>query len=732
MILRSTIFLILFLFFSAESFCQKIIKGIVLSEGKPVQGAVVAAHKARVITKADGRFEFEKNTPIHIQITHINFETKDTLIAGDSVIIELDKRTNSLEDVVVTGSMRLVTKAESAVPVEVFSPKFFQKMAPPNVFEAVCMINGVKPQLNCNICNTGDIHINGMEGAYTQVLIDGMPIVSGLATVYGLMGIPLSMVERIEVIKGPAGSLYGSEAMAGTINIITKNPLKAPRFSADINLSSWGELNTDIGFRLKTKKLASITGINYYNYTNPLDKNKDGFTDVTIQNRISLFTNWGFTRKSAKQLTAGARLYYEDRWGGEMTYTKVFRGTDSIYGESIYTKRLELFGAYELPLKEKIMMNWSVNFHDQNSYYGTTPFNAQQHIGFTQFYWNKQLSSNHYFLTGVSSRFTYYDDNTTATKKAEKIFIPAIFLQDEWKFGKQSSLLGGIRFDHHPLHGIVTSPRIALKLQPFEKHTLRTSLGTGFRVVNIFTEDHAALTGAREVVINGTLKPERSVNGVINWQYNSSNILGSTIIEGGGFYTLFSNKILPDYDTDPNKIIYQNLQGNATSRGIFLNVELDRAYNYRLSSGITYMNVFQTEKGIKEQQLLAAEWSGNFSISKTLGSVHSPLTADITGNWYGPMRLPILPNDYRPEYSPFFSLINLQVSKKWKLAEIYGGMKNVFDFVPADPLMRPFDPFDKTANDLVSNPNGYTFDPSYNYAPLQGRRFYLGLRINVK
>ena len=113
--------------------------------------------------------------------------------------------------------------------VEIYSQKFFQKNPTPSVFEAIAMVNGVQPQLNCSVCNTGDIHINGLEGPYTMILIDGMPIVSSLSTVYGLSGIPNSIIERIEVVKGPASSLYGSEAMGGVINIITKNTLTAPK-----------------------------------------------------------------------------------------------------------------------------------------------------------------------------------------------------------------------------------------------------------------------------------------------------------------------------------------------------------------------------------------------------------------------------------------------------------------------------------------------------------------------
>src|SRR5690606_6030491 len=120
-----------------------------------------------------------------------------------------------LGEVVVSGTMKAVSKLESPVPVEVYTSKFFQANPTPSSFDALQNVNGVRPQLNCNVCNTGDIHIDGLEGPYTMVLIDGMPIVSGLSTVYGLSAIPQSLIERVEVVKGPASTLYGSEAVGG-------------------------------------------------------------------------------------------------------------------------------------------------------------------------------------------------------------------------------------------------------------------------------------------------------------------------------------------------------------------------------------------------------------------------------------------------------------------------------------------------------------------------------------
>ena len=217
------------------------------------------------------------------------------LAIGTQGIAQSSKDT--LSDVVVTGTMKEMSRKDSPIPVEVVTAKFFKKNPTPSLFEAVGMLNGVQPQLNCNICNTGDIHINGMEGSYTMILIDGMPIVSALSTVYGLNGIPNSMVDRIEVVKGPASSLYGSEAMGGIINVITRNPNNAPLLSADVFATNWQEYNADVSTKFKLGKVNNMLGISYFNYSTPIDNNKDGFTDVTLQNRVSVFNKWNLIRK---------------------------------------------------------------------------------------------------------------------------------------------------------------------------------------------------------------------------------------------------------------------------------------------------------------------------------------------------------------------------------------------------------------------------------------------------
>lgn len=207
---------------------QTTIKGTVSADGMPLPLAnvLVKTLKKSTITNSEGTFTLKNisNGTYEIQVSYTGFQSQTkNFTVNDSTEVNLSfdlKENNTLDEVVITGTLKPVSRLESSVPVEVYKPIFFKKNPTANIFEALQNVNGVRPQLNCNVCNTGDIHINGLEGTYTLVLIDGMPIVSGLSTVYGLSGIPNSLLERIEIVKGPASSLYGSEAVGGLINII--------------------------------------------------------------------------------------------------------------------------------------------------------------------------------------------------------------------------------------------------------------------------------------------------------------------------------------------------------------------------------------------------------------------------------------------------------------------------------------------------------------------------------
>jgi len=674
----------------------------------------------------------------------ITFNKDEKIIQNFSLVSD-----NSLDEIVVSGNLKPVSKSASSVPVDVYSKSFFKKNPTPSIFESLQNVNGVRPQLNCNVCNTGDIHINGLEGPYTFVLIDGMPIVSGLSTVYGLTGIPQALIQRVEVVKGPASTLFGSEAVGGIINIITKKPSNSPMLFVDSFSSSWEEINTDIGFKYNaSKKIQGLLGINYFNYQNIIDNNNDNFTDLTLQNRISIFNKLNIERSNNKLFTIAFRYIYEDRWGGETNWNKSFRGTDLVYGESIYTSRWETFGTYELPTTENIRLQFSANGHYQDSFYGTDSYKANQLIAFGQLVYNKKIKKKHDLLFGIAYRNTTYDDNTFATSESDGvtnkpsiIHLPGVFIQDEMNLTNQHKLLIGARYDYNSLHGTIFSPRVNYKWNSKNnKNILRFSVGNGFRVANIFTEDHAALSGAREVVFEGELSPETSWNANVNYvkKISINNTLVS--LDASGFYTHFNNRILPDYETDPNKIIYANLNGFSVSKGVSLNSDISFPLGLTMNIGATLMDVSIHENNIKKRQLLTESFSGVWSISYKIKK--NRIKIDYTGNVYGPMKLPLLSElDPRKGESPWFSIQNIQVTKNIGASwEMYGGIKNILNFTPArNSIARSFDPFDSDvvfnssgeAIATANNPYALTFDPSYVYASNQGIRGFLGLRYTI-
>jgi outer membrane receptor for ferrienterochelin and colicins len=664
-------------------------------------------------------------------------QTNDTLLKKEKVKLELD-------EVVVSGTLKPMRRIETPVPVEIITSTFLKQNPTANIFDALQNVNGLRPQNNCNVCNTGDIRINGLDGPYTMVTIDGMPIVSALGTVYGLSGIPNSMIDRIEVVKGAASTLYGSEAVGGLINIITKRPKTVPTVTADVFSTSWLETNIDLGYRANFgKKVDALIGVNYFKYNNPIDNNNDNFTDLSLQDRVSIFSKLNFSRKSQKELSLVSRYLYEDRWGGEMQWNKGFRGRNEVYGESIYTSRYEFLGKYELPVQEKMYFQFSIIGHDQNSVYGNSTFLANQKIAFGQFLWDKNWNNNS-FLFGSAFRYQYYNDNTPATSNANHSKIYSLFAQDEITFSDKTSTLLGLRYDYNSAHGSIVTPRFAFKYKPTPNDILRLNFGTGFRVVNLFTEDHQALSGARDVILASNLEPETSYNLNFNYlkKYNLTNA-GVINLEFSSWYTYFTNRIFANYDLNPDQIVYDNLNGYSKIFGLSSNVDWITPFGLKATLGASFFDPITMQDNQKFVPLFTEKFSLNWAVSYEIPSWF--LAIDYTGNLTGPMRLPLLGAlDPRRETSLPFSIQNIQFTfKKIHNLEIYTGIKNLLNWTPNrnNPFLiaRANDPFDKNVDfdtngnaiPTATNPFGLTFDPTYAYGPNQGARWFLGIRFHI-
>ena len=605
------------------------VQGDVVSDESPVAYAKVQLSSSSLgaITDEQGNFKINDvpKGEYTIKVTSVGFKDfTQKVVVNDHVKdlnIHIEDNQLDLNTVVVTGTMKETSVKNSPVKIEVLSHHFFKASPVMSVIEAMETVNGVQEQVNCGVCGTNDIHINGMEGPYTLVLIDGMPIVSGLSSVYGFNGIPTSLIDRVEIVKGPSSTLYGTEAVGGVVNIITKTPDKAPLIEADVMYNTHQELRTNFAFTPKISKrvYTSISGDYYYN-DKRLDDNNDGFTDIPLNNRISLFNKWQINDKQDRMtFSLAARYYNEDRFGGVLDWTPEFRASDSIYGESIKTERWEVLGTYVLPTaKRNFKIDFSANVHNQDSYYGDVSYSAFQQVFFSNFIWSQKVKKRHYMIAGLTNRYQVYQDNTPSNTD-ENTYVPGIFFQDEIDVTDQIKILGGVRLDYHQNHGLIFSPRFSLKKQFGDYSALRFNYGTGFRQVYLFTEDHAFVSGSRDVVILEELRPERSHNATINFNHTYT-VWGYGNFDIDVFYTYFQNKIVPDFDQDPNLIVYENLDGYGTSRGVSAAVNHSFKIPLRMRIGATYMDVFQMvadDQGVltREGQFFAPKFSGTFGVN---------------------------------------------------------------------------------------------------------------------
>ncbi len=696
-----------------------------------------------------------KHILIVSHVGHIS-EKKEVMVkAGETTIANFVMSSSALlDEIVVTGTMKPTYVSKSPVKIDVVTSEQFDLYLPSaasSIIESVQLVNGVQEVIDCGVCYTNSISVNGLPGSYTAILMDGTPIYGSLASVYGLNGIPNMIIDRFEVIKGPNSTLYGTDAVAGVINIITKNPEEQPMFSADVMTTTMEEVFANIAFAPELGKSNGYVGLNVNYVNNFQDINNDGFGDGVNTDVISLFSKFNIFRPSGKIFTIAAKYYYEDRRNGVEAFMKdrayrQLRGNDQIYGESIYTNRVELFGTYALNTSESLKIDYSLSNHLQNSYYGSDRYEASQQIAFANFTWSFD-HKRHDFLIGSTLRDDAYDDNTIATEfegdngdiinNPNNQFVPGLFGQDEFRASEKFTALGGLRLDYHNEHGLIAAPRLNLKYKSSDWTTFRFNFGTGFKVVNLFTEDHAFVLGQRDVLILEDLEPERSYNFSLNYNQVYTGLGGSGSIDMEGFYTHFTNKIIPNYDQQ-GLIIYENTDGWARTMGFSASINHNFSFPLSFNLGVNFLNSTQTEDdengvAVTEDIVLAPRMSGVLTANYRLP--RQQITFAYTAQYTGVMALPevydldangVPLDEPRPTESEPFSLHQLQVTKVFNNNyTLYLGVNNLFNYVQNDSQLIGYD-----------DPNyapGFSpyFDTSYVYAPNHGREFYIGFKLDL-
>ncbi len=547
-----------------------------------------------------------------------------------------------LEEVVVTATKTEKLLRDVPVRTEVITSEEIEAKGAVNLYEALEGIPGVRVEQQCSYCNFSVVRMQGLESGHVQVLIDGQPIYSGLAGVYGLQQVPTANIERIEIIKGASSALYGSSAIAGVINIITKKPTKEPMVEITTSLGTDGTNAYTAAASTRGENMDVMLTVQK-NTGDEIDDDGDGLTDRVKSDNIStgVRINWYSLLGDEDVLTFTGRTLNESRAGGELaTFANPFAaGAENIdttrYETGIGYKR-ELLSGDEFSLKlaycnherdatnDSFLGDYMETHNDEvHPVDEMRPYSADESLYVLDVNFAHLLGESHKLLMGAqyskneldeSGKYCIVDEAdpdygktylSSADKHADEI---GLYLQDEIKLSERLELVVGARYDTHSskdsfagsgditVSGIeieydekALNPRLALMYRPGDETTLRASVGTGFRVPYGFSEDLHLCSGSPRVYKGANLEPEKSVsaNLGVDWVREkyllSANVFRTNLKDKIGFADASDFAAARGYTYE-----WENI-GDAYTQGLELGLDtsLSRSLTLHIDSAYT-------------------------------------------------------------------------------------------------------------------------------------------------
>ncbi len=756
---------------------------IVNSEGNHVPFASIIVKGTTIGTTTDETGHYQMiNLPVDtltLQAQCLGYKPKEKVVITrkgktKEIKFKLEEDQLDIEEIVVTGDRSGKPRKESSVIVNTIKPKLFSSTHSETLGEGLNFTPGLRMENNCQNCGFSQVRMNGMEGPYSQILINSRPIFSGLAGVYGLELIPSNMIERVEVIRGGGSSLYGSNAIAGTINLILKEPHNnSYEFSVNgakegIGTDIAGEPSEDYTANFNTSLVSSDnkTGMALYGFNrreSPFDANGDGFSERPSIENITVGSRLFHRFSSRNKLTVDFFHINEDRRGGDkherpphmtgiteqlshkittgaITYDQFFRDEDvlSIYISGQNVDRDSYYGAQQ---------SFSDYGHTEDfSYTAGAQYNAL--LGMSRL--TAGIENKGAWLK--DKKLAYPDmDEATINPDDSTINIPTVgnrtiadqttntigtFAQYEVEWDKWD-ISAGARFDRYTINdkskedsdisGNVISPRLTLKYDVKESLQARLSYSQGYRAPQIYDEDlHVETSGARKVIHRNApdLEEERSHSYMASLDYNGKideNFVG-LLLEG--FYTKLENAFVNNFgepdETGTVTYTRTNAEEGAVVQGINIEMNFVPGKDISFKSGFTvqtskYKSVHEFNK---KAFFRTPDDYGYFTMD---WKPTERFGISTSGNYTGKMLVPYFGNELsNPEEGElrksnrFFDWdIKLRYSQRINGAkvQVFGGIKNIFNSYQDD--------FD----------SGIDRDPGYIYGPKSPRTIYFGIKV---
>lgn len=555
-----------------------------------------------------------------IEVSGIGYKSEEKIVkvvsgATVEVNFELEEDVFDLNEVVVTSNRQRTLRKYAPTLVSVLDDKTFQVSNPVSLSQGLTFQPGIRVENDCQNCGFSQVRINGLDGRFSQILIDSRPVFSTLAGIYGLEQMPMNMIERVEVVRGGGSALYGSSAIAGVINIITQSPV-SNSFSLSNNLSMTGMKNPDNTLSFNASIVGADGRIGAVVFAqardrSPWDSDGDGFSELGKLRGRSLGSILNFRFSEFDRLTAEVHALQEYRRGGDrMDLPEHAAAVAEQTDHTIYSGQLK-YDHHSFDLKHYLQVFASGQLVRRQSYYGGIGEDNVGHLGFIpkeKFGVNYGQTKGDTFMAGF--QYTYDWDNFAVAPL--KVLLGAEYAYDalsdvlpirSWEpdeTGKGTlypgvnqkmhnfsqiaqlewgnelwSLLLGARVDEHQMvknanggRKPIFSPRATMRYNPSEHVNLRLSYAQGFRAPQLFDEDlHVAVVNgeSQRIYNNDALNPEysHSVSLSADTYFSLGEAQANFLVEG--FYTRLIGAFTTEERLDKAKdgfTFYERINGS--------------------------------------------------------------------------------------------------------------------------------------------------------------------------
>lgn len=770
----------LIMFFNLISFAQHnnntsyTINGTVNNEGTPIAFATISIKGTSNGVACDDNGVYSLNSnhgDFTIIAQAVGYKTNEKVIHLDSDItlnFNLKEDISSLNQVVVTGTRTYKKRTNSAVIVNVINSQTLENVQACTLSEGLKFQTGLRVETDCQTCNYTQLRMNGLTGGYSQILINGRPIFSPLTGLYGMEQIPTNMIDRIEVVRGGGSALYGSSAIGGTVNVITKIPRKNNYEIGFTHQNFKGTPENILAGNATAISKDKNTGATFFvnnRQRSAYDANGDNFSELPQLKNLSFGTNIFFLPTDSQKLEVSLSKLNEYRYGGELVDGAAHlakqseeRTHDVFIGNADYqinfnedkssfityiatqhTERVHYTGIVPGQTDTAAYQN-----HLENPPYGTSANLTMQGGVQLNHKLENFIKGNNVFTFGTEYVQDEVLDQIDAYNfKTDQITRNlSVFAQSDWEITQKLNLLTGVRFDNHRLNDFhnnkkitnnVASPRVSLLYKPFEKTQFRATWGTGFRAPQAFDTDlHIAFAGGgvSRVKLADDLKKERSNTYTASFNYDKGNehfIAGFTL---EGFYTHLNDAFYldPEGEDDFGETFIKRNGDGATVKGITLEARANFDKIVQIEAGFTLQSsLFDTaveniDGQIKKREFLRTPSDYGYATFSYMPTKKFNTSLNLI--YTGEMKLAHLagaPEQTTDEYltSQTFMELGFKSSYTFNLKkigadmQIFGGVKNIFDQYQSD--------FD----------SGKNRDSNYVYGPGTPRTYFIGLKFGT-